>query len=159
MSGFSYLRSMHESDLDWVMGVEQQAYDYPWSKKGFENSLDQGLNYIFCSGEGEQLGYACMLTVLDEVQLLNFCVAPKFQKQGVGRAAMNALKEKLNAGGYRLILLEVRASNEAGQKLYKQCEFQHDGVRKNYYRCQLWDDESLSLIEGKEDAVLMSCTL
>lgn len=150
---------MDESDLEWVLSVEQKSYDYPWSQKGFENSLDQGLNYIFCSEEGELLGYVCMLTVLDEVQLLNFCVAPNHQKKGVGKAAMDALKMKLRESGFNLILLEVRASNVSGQKLYQKCDFHRDGVRANYYRCQLWDEESMELLEGKEDAVLMSCTL
>ncbi|MDX1346734.1 MAG: ribosomal protein S18-alanine N-acetyltransferase [Thiomicrorhabdus chilensis] len=159
MTVFSYLRAMHEGDLNWVLDVEQQAYDFPWSKKGFENSLDQGLNYVFCDAEGNALGYVCVLTVLDEAHILNLCVAPKYQKQGVARMALNSLQSKLKESGFTLLLLEVRVSNQPAISLYESFGFNRDGVRVNYYRCQEWDEVSGELVEAKEDAVLMSRTL
>lgn len=159
MSIFSYLRAMHEGDLNWVLDVEQKAYDFPWTRKGFENSLDQGLNYVFCDAEGNGLGYVCVLTVLDEAHILNLCVAPKYQKQGVARMALNSLRSKLQESGFKLLLLEVRVSNRAAISLYESFGFNRDGVRVNYYRCQEWDEVRGDLIETKEDAVLMSCIL
>ncbi|MDG6778454.1 ribosomal protein S18-alanine N-acetyltransferase [Thiomicrorhabdus sp. zzn3] len=159
MSELSYLRLMQETDLHWVLQVEQQSYDFPWSQKGFENSLDQGVNYIFCSAEHEMMGYACVLTVLDEAQLLNFCIAPAFRKSGIGRAALQQLMDKLKQAGYEQLLLEVRESNLPAQKLYLGCGFQTDGVRRNYYRCQEWREQTGELVEGKEDALLMSRSL
>lgn len=159
MSIFSYLRAMHEGDLNWVLDVEQKAYDFPWTRKGFENSLDQGLNYVFCDAEGNGLGYVCVLTVLDEAHILNLCVAPKYQKQGVARMALNSLRSKLQGSGFKLLLLEVRVSNRAAISLYESFGFNRDGVRVNYYRCQEWDEVRGDLIETKEDAVLMSCIL
>lgn len=159
MSVFSYLRAMHEGDLNWVLDVEQKAYDFPWTRKGFENSLDQGLNYVFCDAEGNGLGYVCVLTVLDEAHILNLCVAPKYQKQGVARMALNSLRSKLQESGFKLLLLEVRVSNRAAISLYESFGFNRDGVRVNYYRCQEWDEVRGDLIETKEDAVLMSCIL
>jgi ribosomal-protein-alanine N-acetyltransferase len=150
---------MQTQDLDWVLRVEQQVYDFPWSESGFESSLDRGLNYIFCSAEGEDLGYVCILPVVDEAHLLNLCISPQFQNKGVGKAAIQALKEKLGSSGYALLLLEVRESNLAAQALYGRCGFSRDGVRKNYYRCRLWDEALADLVEGREDAILMSCTL
>jgi len=159
LSVFSFFRVMEESDLDWVLDVEKKVYPFPWSLKGFENSLDQGLNYILCSEQGEWLGYVCVLTVLDEAHLLNFCVAPSYQKQGVGKAALIKLKQKLKDCGFSVMYLEVRESNIAAQKLYEQDGFTNDGVRKGYYRSLRWSDELSCQQEVKEDAVLMSCTL
>ncbi|WP_218644596.1 ribosomal protein S18-alanine N-acetyltransferase [Thiomicrorhabdus cannonii] len=159
MMELSYLRNMQESDLDWVLQIEQQAYDFPWSLQGFENSLDQGLNYIFCNADGEGLGYACVLTVLDEAHLLNLCVAPKFQGRGLGKQALQTLQSKLKESDFNIMFLEVRGSNEAALKLYERCGFNRDGVRANYYRCHEWDEEKGALVETKEDAILMSCPL
>lgn len=156
---FSYLRPMEESDLTWVLSTEDRAYNFPWTRTGFENSLDQGLNYILCSEQGRALGYICVLTVLDEAHILNFCVSPDFQKTGVGKAALLKLKEKLRESSYSIILLEVRESNLAAQKLYLQNAFNRDGVRKNYYRSLEWNEEEFCQQEVREDAVLMSCTL
>lgn len=156
---FSYLRPMEEIDLPWVLSTEDRAYQFPWTLQGFENSLNQGLNYIFCSEQGSPLGYVCLLPVLDEAHILNFCVSPNFQKRGVGKAALLKLKEKLSASNFNIIFLEVRESNEAAQRLYAQNAFSKDGVRKNYYRSLEWNEELFTQEEVREDAVLMSCTL
>ena len=150
------MRNMDQSDLESVLAIEQRCYDFPWSEKGFENSLDRGLNYVFCRDSDEVIGYACCLTVLDEVELLNFCISPAFQGKGVGRKALETLLSRLQEGCYRIIFLEVRDSNEVGRRLYSGSGFGEDGVRKHYYRCRQWDDERQMLVEGKEDAILMS---
>lgn len=155
-SSFSYLRSIDDQDLDWVLEIESKAYLYPWSRRGFELALEQGLGYIFCSAEGESLGYACLQTVLDEAHLLNFCVAPYAQNQGVGQQAFQALQDKLVESDFTVMMLEVRVSNKPALKLYEKLGFQMDGVRKEYYRSRVWDEVSQQDVEFREDAVLMS---
>lgn len=156
---FDYIRVMQEADLDWVLAVEHKSYDFPWSRQGFENSLDQGLNYLFCNREHVPLGYCCLLPVLDEVDVLNICIAPEFQGNGVARLAMQKVLEALRLADYNMVFLEVRESNEWALKLYRGLGFTPNGVRKNYYRAWVWDDEAFDLVEGKEDAILMSRTL
>ncbi len=150
---------MEEGDLPWVMGVEQRAYAFPWSKRGFVSSLDNGLNYILCSAADEPLGYVCMVTVLDEVHMLNFCVSPDYQKRGIGLAALSKLKEKLKESDFSIIFLEVRVSNVAAQNLYQKGGFSKDGERKGYYRSMQWSEQEQCQQEVREDALLMSCTL
>lgn len=152
---FSYLQPMYEEDLDWVLSVEQRCYDFPWSRQGFENSMEQGLNYLFCNEEGLYLGYCCILPVLDEAHILNLCVSPSFQRKGVAKAACSAILAKLQERQFHIALLEVRESNEAARLLYQKLGFHQDGVRKNYYRAKEWNEEA-ELVEVKEDAILMS---
>ena len=159
MSEFSYLQVLQDADLPWVMSVEQRAYDFPWTLKGFENSLDQGLNYLFQSKDNQSLGYCCVLPVLDEATLLNVCVAPEHQGKGVARQALQQIFAKLKANGFQMVFLEVRASNVSAIKLYKSIGFSEDGVRKGYYRAQVWDEVSMELVEEREDAILMSFSL
>ncbi|NPA71997.1 MAG: ribosomal protein S18-alanine N-acetyltransferase [Gammaproteobacteria bacterium] len=156
---FSYLQTMQESDLSWVFSVEQRAYDFPWSMKGFENSLEQGLNYLFYSIEGKALGYCCLLPVLDEAHILNVCVAPEYQGKGIARAALTAISDKLRERRFNIILLEVRESNMPARQLYRQFGFTEDGVRKGYYRSSLWDEALMELVDAREDAILMSYRL
>ncbi len=151
-----YLDLMRDEDLPWVLALEQQSYDFPWSQKGFENSLEQGLNYLFYSAEGKKLGYCCILPVLDEAHILNFCVAREYRGKGVATEALKKVLAKLNAGNYQCALLEVRGSNEPAIKLYQTLGFQQDGTRKEYYRVKQWCDKQKALIEEREDAVLMS---
>lgn len=159
LSLFSYLRSMDESDLSYVYTIEKKSYDFPWSLNGFEKSLDQGLNYVFCSQKNEILGYCCILPVLDEANILNICVAPEHQKKGVAKQAFLKILSQLRDSGYQMVFLEVRDSNVAAQKLYKQLGFHQDGVRRGYYRSQAWDEVLQELVDEKEDAILMSFSL
>ncbi|MBD3611144.1 MAG: ribosomal protein S18-alanine N-acetyltransferase, partial [Hydrogenovibrio crunogenus] len=141
---------------DRVLSVEQQAYDYPWSEQGFEKALDDGLAYLLCDVDHRPLGYACFLTVLDEAHLLNFCIASKYVRQGVGFAAMQALIEYFKSADYQIMLLEVRESNSAVH-LYKKLGFKENGIRPNYYKAMVY--EGGELVQGREDAVLMSLNL
>ncbi len=156
---FNYLRLMDESDLNQVYEIEQKSYDYPWTLNGFEKSLDQGLNYVFCDADHKMLGYCCILPVLDEAHVLNICVAPKFQKQGIAKQAFLSILDGLKDRDFKIVFLEVRESNYPAQSLYKKLGFSEDGIRKGYYRSQAWDDETQSLIDEKEDAILMSFSI
>jgi len=147
---------MTSSDLSWVLSVEQQAYDFPWSEQGFEKALDDGLAYLLCDIDQRPLGYACFLTVLDEAHLLNLCVAPKYARQGVAFAAMQALVDYFKSTNYQIMLLEVRESNSA-VSLYQKLGFKENGIRPNYYKAMVY--ENGELVQGKEDAILMSLDL
>lgn len=147
---------MTSSDLSWVLSVEQQAYDFPWSEQGFEKALDDGLAYLFCDIDHRPLGYACFLTVLDEAHLLNFCIAPKYARQGIGFKAMQALIDYFKSADYEIMLLEVRESNSAVY-LYQKLGFEENGIRPNYYKAMVYEDGELK--QGKEDAILMSLGL
>lgn len=147
---------MEEFDLPMVMQIEERAYDYPWTLSGFEKSLDQGLNYVFCKEDAQILGYCCILPVLDEAHLLNICISPDYQRQGLAKQAMLKLFTLLKESQFNIVFLEVRVSNIAALNLYKQLGFTEDGVRKDYYRSQAWCEERNQLIDSKEDAVLMS---
>ncbi|WP_019555817.1 ribosomal protein S18-alanine N-acetyltransferase [Thiomicrorhabdus arctica] len=159
MSGFSYLQVLQDADLPWVMSVEQRAYDFPWTLKGFENSMNQGLNYLFKDEDHKSLGYCCVLPVLDEATLLNVCVAPEHQGRRIARPALEQIFAKLKENAFQIVFLEVRASNEPAIKLYQSIGFSEDGVRKGYYRAQVWDEQAMELVEEREDAILMSYSL
>ncbi|QCU90597.1 ribosomal protein S18-alanine N-acetyltransferase [Thiomicrorhabdus sediminis] len=152
---FQYMRTMEDRDLRHVAAIEQQAYDYPWTEAGFERCLEQGINFVFCDLDEQIIGYCCILTVLDEAHLLNLCVSPRVQGKGIGRQALVKILERLQSR-YSVVLLEVRESNHKARKLYQSLGFVEDGMRKNYYRCKLWDESEQQISEDREDAVLMS---
>lgn len=149
-----YLQQMTEQQLPQVFANEQVAYEFPWSLKGFENALDHGLNYVILNKDDVVIGHVCLLPVLDEITLMNLCVAPEFQRQGVAAWALRNLLGRLADAGYRHMFLEVRESNHPARSLYQALGFQEDGVRKNYYPS--WTEIEGQKVLGKEHAVLMS---
>ncbi len=142
----SHLRVMDSDDLPWVLQTEQQAYTFPWSQKGFENALQQGINFVFCLQDETPFGYACLLPIVDELELLNFCISPDYQGQGWGKWALERILARFEGTHYQAIHLEVRESNLAAIRLYQQMGFKQVGKRPNYYRAEA----------GKEDAILMT---
>lgn len=138
---------MDESDLDWVMLVEQKNHTHPWSRAGFELALHEGLNYMLLDSQNQSLGYCCLLPVLDELHLLNLSVAIDFQRRGVAKQALQSVFSRFENTQYSVVLLEVRRSNKVARNLYKTEGFVQDGVRKHYYQCE---------VQGREDAILMS---
>ncbi len=155
MSDF-FLRTMSETDLPDVLEIERKAYEFPWSQKGFENALDQGLNFVFENSQQQIVGYGCFMTVLDEATLMNLCVSPEFQGQGVAKNALAQLLDRLQ-DNYSFVYLEVRESNRPARNLYNLFGFVEDGIRKNYYPARIEKDGVKS--DGREDAVLMSKAL
>jgi ribosomal-protein-alanine N-acetyltransferase len=150
MSLFSHLRVMDETDLDWVVQLEQLCYPLPWSRRGLKLSLHNGLGFVFCDRQDVPLGYCFVQTAADEVELLNFAVAPQYRRQGVGRDALISLLRRFDNVRFAQMFLEVRLSNQAAIRLYHQVGFNEIGVRSGYYR---------NPGGSREDALLMAYTL
>jgi len=149
---------MDASDLPWVLATEQKAYAFPWSQRVFELALDQGCNYLFLSdlsdkedqGRNAQrpwqaVGYAVARAVVDEMELLNFCIHPDWQRRGLGQASLSALLTRWRGQGWMRVLLEVRPSNPA-MDLYKKLGFTQDGLRPGYYPTSTGEKESACLM-------------
>jgi len=80
------------------------------------------------------LGFAAFHRVIDEAELRNIGVHPEHQRQGVGRALLEAGRKRLREAGAKRIFLEVRPSNEPALGLYYSRGFWMYRLRKDYYR-------------------------
>jgi ribosomal-protein-alanine N-acetyltransferase len=145
-----YLSPMTDGDLDEVAAVEKLAYDFPWTRGNFQDSLRNGyFGVCLRHVTGVLLGYCVLMPVVDEMHLLNLCVAP--QAQGVG-AGLTLLREAVRIAQHeRLdgVLLEVRPSNQRAINLYERFGFTAIGRRKNYYPARH---------RLREDAIVMRLT-
>ena len=78
--------------LDRVMGVEAEAYEFPWSQGNFSDSLASGCPAsLLLADDGALLGYFVAMVGVDEWHLLNITVAPAHQGQGHGRFLLDHL--------------------------------------------------------------------
>ncbi len=159
----TYLSSMTKSDLDQIMVLEQLAHAFPWSYGHFEDALASG-NWGLCLRDSEQqlLGYGLFMSVVDEIHLLNLCIAPFAQGKGF---ALKLLKEAVRLGyadKFTSMLLEVRASNQRALHLYERFGFSMIGRRKNYYPAYHGSREDgivmrLELVQGFPSALAPPC--
>lgn len=144
------LYPMSEGHLQQVMAIENIAYTHPWTDGIFRDCLRVGYSaWVITDAGGKVLSYALMTMAAGEAHILNLCVAPEQQRQGLGGFLLRHLQMLARAGGAQLMLLEVRRSNIAAQQLYEGFGFHRIGVRPGYYPA----------FDGREDAFVLSLDL
>jgi ribosomal-protein-alanine N-acetyltransferase len=133
--------------LDALLEVEQQAYEHPWLRANFLDSLASGyLAQLLMAGD-ELLGYFVAMKGVDEVHLLNITVAPAHQRQGWAQMMLDALAIWARGQGAQSLWLEVRHGNRRAIEVYQAHGYRRVGERKSYYPAA----------QGlREDAVVMT---
>jgi len=81
----------------------------------------------------DPVAFSLVWSVADELQLIDIASHPQHRRQGHARALLNELLSYARREHKRLILLEVRQSNEAAIRLYQSVGFATTGVRRGYY--------------------------
>jgi [ribosomal protein S18]-alanine N-acetyltransferase len=140
------MRAMQEADLAQVAAIEAAAYPYPWSFGIFRDCLRAGYGCWVLERDGEVVGYGVLSTAADEAHVLNICVHPDAQGQGLGRQLMRRLMDVARWHQVRRLFLEVRPSNPRAIALYESLGFATIGRRPNYYPAS----------HGREDALVMT---
>ncbi len=140
------LQPVTEAMLPQIAEIEVLCFSAPMSESILRHQLDNSLCHLFAATDpkGDVVGYAGMLTVLDEGYVENIAVHPSFRRTGIGGALLRRLLEQGQAQKLAFLTLEVRESNFPAQALYKKYGFSPVGIRKNYYD------------KPKESAILMT---
>ena len=138
---------MNKDHVSQIARLEAQCFSDPWSEKSIASELENPLSlWLVAEENGQVWGYVGSQTVLDESDMMNVAVDPRFRRQGVARTLIETLIAELSKMGSRCLRLEVRVSNENARALYARMGFQQLGLRKNYYHNPKED----ALILGKE---------
>ena len=140
---------MREQDLEVVAAIESDVYVFPWTVGNFRDSLLSAYECWGCWTGGELIGYAVVMTAIDEAHLLNFAVASRWQRRGVAIRFLQFLLDRAQDGKRDMLYLEVRPSNVAGLKLYQRFGFKQLGVRRDYYPA----------VTGREDALFLGVNI
>ena len=91
------------------------------------------------------IGHAVLTVILDEAELLNFCLAPNHQGKGLAGRYLDVVLMTMAEQGASKLFLEVRQSNTPARQLYASAGMHEIGRRKDYY----------PLSDGREDAIVM----
>jgi ribosomal-protein-alanine N-acetyltransferase len=139
-------RPMREADLDAVMDIERRCYPHPWTRAIFDDCLRVGYNCWVVERQGVIEGYGVISVAAGESHLLNLCVRPQSQRQGIGRKLLRHLISLARRRQAEAIFLEVRPSNTAACNLYREAGFNELGTRRDYYPAGA----------GREDALILA---
>ena len=73
------------------------------------------------------------LKSVDFVDILNICIHPQYQHQGLGEKLLQNLLQGLDKNQHPFVLLEVRNSNKTAISFYLKLGFELIDQRKKYY--------------------------
>jgi ribosomal-protein-alanine N-acetyltransferase len=139
LNGF---RPMMLDDVPRIMEIEALSYRHPWTAGILRDCIRVGYNALVYEIDDSIQAYGLVSIAANEAHILNICVAPDFQGQGVGRKVLRRLLDVAQEKGVDSVFLEVRKSNHVAVHLYQQEGFNRIGVRRDYYPAE----------HGREDA-------
>lgn len=142
-------RPVQSGHIDAILQIEQKAYEYPWTEGLLRDCLKTNYHFYALFRQEQILAYGIMTNVLDEAHILNLCVSPQYQQNGLGTRMLKFLLDRARQLGSRTVFLEVRHSNHAAKSLYETHGFNELGRRSNYY----------PHTHGREDAIMYALAL
>jgi ribosomal-protein-alanine N-acetyltransferase len=141
------IRQMTERDVPAVSHIDQLSFSLPWPEHSFRYEVSENRVARCFVAEAEDKRIAAMIVswlIVDEMHIATIATHPDFRRQGIGMQLLTYALVDGREQGARLAFLEVRASNEAAQEMYRRFGFQQTGKRPRYYR------------DNGEDAILMT---
>jgi ribosomal-protein-alanine N-acetyltransferase len=129
------LRPMTRDDLRAVMRLEEELFaPDTWTRSMYleELGLTDTRWYLVAVDADEVVGYAGLIAYPEEAHIATIGVTGARQGEGIGGTLLDALLAEADRRS-PVVLLEVRATDEATQGLYRRRGFQPIGVRPRYY--------------------------
>lgn len=142
-------RPMQTSDIQAVMQVETNLYQFPWTRGIFADCIRAEYDCWVAIEDDDVIAYAVLSVAAGESHILNLAVSNSHQNRGIGRQFLVHLINRARLLGAQVIMLEVRASNDSAIRLYESSGFNEMGSRRDYYPAS----------NGKEDALLFALQL
>ena len=139
------IRALQLDDIAHAIAIEQLCQPSPWSERHFSDCLTAQYHCSALLIDEILIGYLIVSVVLDEAQILNFCIDPPYQSQNKGQYLLDSAIAALEQQDVKKVFLEVRLSNTRAQQFYIKNHFEVIGMRPAYYPSN----------NGREDALIM----
>ena len=158
------LRPMTTDDLPGVMVLEEELFaPDTWTEAMYRDELSRPDTRFYVvaefhlegADEEEQVtepvmvGYGGLIAYDDEAHVATLGVTKALQGEGVGSLLLDALLAEADKRS-PVVLLEVRADNDAARRLYDRAGFEVISVRRRYYQPGDVDALVMRLLLGKE---------
>ena len=129
-------RLANADDLDAVLAIEEASFNNPTRREWYERELQRpDVCFIYVlRAAGEAVAAFCAFWVVgDQAHINNLAVRPELRGRGLATHLLEAVVNEARHLGATSLMLEVRRSNVAAQRLYAKAGFFEHSVRTNYY--------------------------
>jgi len=129
------VEAMQLDDVLAVHEIERLSFSTPWPAYAFEQELrgNRLARYVVARAGERVVGFTGVWLMVDEAHITTFGVHPDWRRQGIGRQLLLSVVDLAVTLHARRMTLEVRASNDAAQTLYRSFGFEVVGRRPRYY--------------------------
>ena len=128
-----------------VLTEARDAPTEPPATAGLWGALRRVVGNTPHAGSHEHLlGFIGVWLMAGEAHIVTVAVRERYRRRGIGERLVIAILELAMQAEQESATLEVRASNDAAQRLYQKYGFARLGLRKRYYS------------DNNEDAVIMT---
>ena len=141
-----HLRRMTADDVPAVAELDRLSFSLPWPERSFRFEVTNNPNSRcwVAESDGRITGALVAWLLVDELHIATLATHPDFRRQGIAQALLTHVLKLAVQEGALSSFLEVRASNEAAQGLYRKFGYEEVGRRPRYYK------------DNNEDAILMT---
>ncbi len=142
---------MTPEDLDEILAIERSSFTMPWTRDQFAREIENPISHPYAlhvverGGELRLGAYIIFWIVYDEAHILDLAVSADLRRRGVATWLFKRVMDMFHEAYVAGVFLEVRKSNAAAIRLYRNFGFKESYERKNYY--------------GDEDALVMTLVL
>lgn len=123
------MRSLIIEDAHELTEIRKSCFKDFWQEEEFSSMLSEKSFFGF----REDYGFILCRKALDDIDIVTFCVDPKYRRMGIGKRLLSevikfAIKNKCK------IFLEVAEKNYPARNLYNSLGFKEISIRKDYYK-------------------------
>ena len=128
------ISEMNLQDLENIKGCLLTDLDHFWSYNILKQELENGKSkYFVAKQENEIVGFAGILLIIDQVNIMNIVVKKDKRNFGIGSSLLEEIIRYSKIHNATSITLEVNEKNILAIKLYKKYGFKQVGLRRKYY--------------------------
>mgnify|MGYP004579985717 FL=1 len=137
------ISEMNLQDLENIKDCLLTDFDNFWSYNILKQELENGKSkYFVAKQENEIVGFAGILLIIDQINIMNIVVKKDKRNFGIGSLLLEEIIRYSKIHNATSITLEVNEKNIPAIKLYKKYGFKQVGLRRKYYN-------------NKDNAILM----
>ena len=139
------IREAFKNDIEQILEIQKDCNLSQWSRESYNQEILRKDSIFFIAVQAAEV-YGFIVgrqTVCDsgsencapfsEAEILNFGVAKKIQKKGIGNKLFEKFLYELKTSDVKTIWLEVRAGNMDALSFYQKRGFLKTQTRKNFY--------------------------
>ena len=125
---------MTMEDIDSISPDFEGNFDKFWNINNLKNDFqNQNATYFIAKLDNEIVGFAGILKICDEANIMNIVTKTSKRHLGVGEKLLKELISSSKKQTLKSITLEVNVNNYPAIHLYEKFNFKRIGLRKKYY--------------------------